>query len=81
MFSTTYEKEAANRDTVSEFTTERKYLKNVTPKTLTWYGDAFKAFDSALESETAIKRRIVELRTRGISPTSVNSWVRVINGS
>jgi predicted GIY-YIG superfamily endonuclease len=81
MFSTTYEKEAANRDTVSEFITERKYLKNVTPKTLTWYGDAFKAFDSALESETAIKRRIVELRTRGISPTSVNSWVRVINGS
>jgi integrase/recombinase XerD len=79
MFSTTYEKEAANRDTVSEFITERKYLKNVTPKTLTWYGDAFKAFDSALESETAIKRRIVELRTRGISPTSVNSWVRVIN--
>ncbi|MGA2716633.1 MAG: hypothetical protein ABSG41_29885, partial [Bryobacteraceae bacterium] len=63
MFSTTYEKEAANRDTVSEFITERKYLKNVTPKTLTWYGDAFKAFDSALESETAIKRRIVELRT------------------
>jgi len=51
----------------------------VTPKTIAWYGDAFKAFDGALESEAAIKRRIMELRTRGISATSVNTWLRCIN--
>ena len=79
MISTTCENRAANRGTVPEFITERKYLKNVTLKTLAWYGDAFKAFDGALESEAAIKGRIVKLWTRGISPTSVNSWVRCIN--
>jgi site-specific recombinase XerD len=79
MISTTCENRAANRGTVSEFITERKYLKNVTPKTLAWYVDAFKAFDGALESEAAIKGRIVQLRTRGISSISVNSWLRCIN--
>jgi site-specific recombinase XerD len=79
MFSTTCENEAVNRGTVSEFITERQYLKNVTPKTLLWYQDAFKAFGGALDSEVALKRRIVELRTRGVSATSVNSWLRCIN--
>ncbi len=65
MFSTTCENEAANRGTVSEFITERQYLKNVTPKTLTWYGDAFKAFQGALDSEVAIKNRIVKVRNQG----------------
>jgi hypothetical protein len=41
--------------------TERRYLKNVTPKTLAWYEQSFKAFDGAIESEAAIKQRIVEL--------------------
>ena len=59
---------------------ERQYLKNVTPKTLSWYADAFKAFDSALDSDGAIKQRIVELRQRGVAASSVNSWLRCING-
>jgi site-specific recombinase XerC len=59
--------------------TERRYLKNVTPKTLTWYQQSFKTFDATLESETAIKQRIVELRSRGVSASSVNSWLRCIN--
>jgi integrase/recombinase XerD len=81
MVSTTYENTTLNRGTVSvsDFITERRYLKNVSPKTLLWYGDAFKAFGGALESEAAIKRRIVELRTRGISAISVNTWLRCIN--
>jgi hypothetical protein len=41
-----------DRGTVSAFIQERKYLKNVTPKTLAWYGDAFKAFQGALDAET-----------------------------
>ena len=58
---------------------DRQYLKNVTPKTLAWYQTSFKAFDRALESEAAIKQRIVELRNRGVSAISVNSWLRCIN--
>ena len=79
MISITCESKAANRGTVSEFIQERRYLKNVTPKTLAWYQDSFKAFNGALESEPDIKRRIVELRSRGVSAISVNSWLRCIN--
>lgn len=34
--------------TPEQFTQERKYLKNVTPRTLTWYRHSFKAFEGAL---------------------------------
>ena len=57
---------------------ERKYLKNVTPKTVAWYGDSFQAFQGCA-TESEFKQRIVALRTRGVSPISVNSWCRCIN--
>ena len=44
MFTTTCREEVVNRGTVQQFITERQYLNNVTPKTVAWYGDAFKAF-------------------------------------
>jgi hypothetical protein len=69
MESTAYKEDTVNRGTASEFITERRYLRNVTPKTLARYQQSFKAFDRALESETAIKQRIVELRSRGVSAT------------
>ena len=40
MIVTTYETEADDRGTVSTSIQERKHLKNVPTKTLTWYGDA-----------------------------------------
>ena len=51
MIPTTCGSEAPNRGTVPAFIQERRRLKNITTKTLAWYGDAFKAFDGALESE------------------------------
>ena len=78
MESTTCENESANRGTVLQFIQERKYLKNVTLKTLSWYKDAFKAFERC-ETEQTMKQPIVELRTMGVSPISVNSWLRCMN--
>jgi hypothetical protein len=57
MNSITYEEANSSRGTVSEFMTERRYLNNVTPKTLAWYRDSFKAFIGALESEGVLKPR------------------------
>ena len=68
MKSTACKEENTYRGTASEFIQERKYLKNVTPKTLAWYQTSFKAFGGALESEAAIKQRIIQLRDRGVSP-------------
>src|ERR1017187_6665313 len=67
------------RASVQQFISERKYLLNVTPKTIIWYGCGFKAFEGALESLDAAKRRVGELRERGVSSITVNSYLRCIN--
>jgi site-specific recombinase XerD len=64
---------------VEQFVQGRKYLKAVSPKTLIWYQCSFKAFDGATSSKEAINRRIVELRERGVSPITINSYLRCIN--
>lgn len=63
----------------ADFIIERRYLKNVTTKTLAWYSDSFKALDDALESLEGAKSRIVELGKRGVSPISVSIYLRCIN--
>ena len=62
-----------------QFITERRYLKNVSPKTISWYEHSFKAFDGALEFKAAVTARITELRQRGMSAISVNTYLRCIN--
>jgi len=69
----------AIRALVQQFISERKYLLNVTPKTIIWYGCGFKAFAGAVDSLEAAKRRVGELRERGISSITVNSYLRCIN--
>ncbi|HSR06507.1 MAG TPA: tyrosine-type recombinase/integrase [Bryobacteraceae bacterium] len=64
---------------VEQFIQARKYLKAVSPKTLIWYQCSFKAFDGAMSSKETINRRIVELRERGVSPITINSYLRCIN--
>ena len=44
---------------IAEFITERKYLRNVSEKTLAWYSQSFKAFDAAMESKASIATRCV----------------------
>jgi site-specific recombinase XerD len=75
----TYENDEAIRATVSQFIQERKYLKNVTPKTLAWYGHSFKAFEGALDSLENVKSRITALRDRGVRAVSVNTYLRCVN--
>jgi site-specific recombinase XerD len=78
MFSTTCKEEVVNRGTVQQFITERRYLKNVTPKTILWYEQAFKEFANAFDTREAIVQRIAALRERGVKAISVNSWLRVL---
>jgi integrase/recombinase XerD len=61
-----------------QFITERRYLKSVTPATVTWYEQAFKRFEGATESREAVIRRIGELRER-LSAVSINCHLRVLN--
>ena len=65
--------------TPERFKQERKYLKNVTPKTLAWYDHSFKTFEGALGGKVPLTARITELRERGVSPVSINTYLRCIN--
>jgi site-specific recombinase XerD len=51
----------------------------VTKKTEAWYRESFYTFLGTLDSEESIKQRIVDLLQRGVSPISVNTWLRCIN--
>ena len=74
---------------IERFVQERRYLKNVSAKTVAWYGHAFHAFAGCgLEDPTKIppaqlkanlQQKVIELRTRGVRATSVTSWLRVVN--
>lgn len=50
----------------------------MSPKTIAWYRDSFKAFENALD-RTAIVERIAELRSRGVKAVSINTWLRCVN--
>ena len=70
------------------FLRERRYLQNVTPKTLTWYQTAFDAFTRAVEaddpqrlSKSLLQDFVVRLRERGLSPVSCNTYLKAINES
>lgn len=62
-----------------QFIKERLYFKNVSPKTIVWYNCSFKAFSGALDSRQTILDRIAELRQRGVSAISVNTYLRCVN--
>lgn len=64
---------------IQQFIQERRYFKNVTPKTVAWYRDSFRAFADAVENKATVNERITQLRDRGVSATSVNTYLRTIN--
>lgn len=69
-----------------QFLRERRYLKNVTPKTVAWYQSAFDALTRTVEvfasndlTKPVLQDFVVRLRERGLSPVSCNTWVKAIN--
>ena len=70
------------------FLQERRYLLNVTPRTLSWYEAAWLTFKRSstpsLTNPVDLKREDLERfvyvsRDRGVKPITVNSWVRALN--
>ena len=60
-----------------EFLTERRYLKNVSDKTLVYYRCAFRSWEQ--HSGGDWKAWIVKLRQAGLSPVSVNTYICAMN--
>jgi site-specific recombinase XerD len=69
-----------------QFIRERRYLKNVTPKTVIWYQTAFDALTRTVAvsapsdlTKPILQDSVVRLRERGLSPVSCNTYVKAIN--
>src|ERR1035437_2049581 len=62
-----------------DFIQERVYLKGVSLRTVDWYRFSFRAFDGAMDSKQAIIRRIAEIKERGASHITINSYLRAVN--
>jgi integrase/recombinase XerD len=73
------------KELYEQFVRERRYLKNVTPKTEAWYWQSWDALASGLpEGDAAPSRavwtdRVAALRDKGVSAVSVNTYARAIN--
>lgn len=71
-------------DLYAHFVKERKYLRNVSPSTISAYEWAWRAFSPVLSRrERIIKaevlQRISELREAGLTAVSVNTYLRSLN--
>ena len=71
-----------------QFLRERKYLRNVSPRTVEWYETAWKAFcDSATHCPTDpgelnrahLEQLVYALRERGVRPVTCNTWLKALN--
>jgi hypothetical protein len=65
------------------FLRERRYLTNVTPKTVVWYQTAFLAFTRTVVvsgpddlNKPLLHDFVVGLRERGLSPVSCNTYLK-----
>jgi integrase/recombinase XerD len=61
------------------FIRERKYVHNVSPRTLEWYACAFRWLPHELPSADDLKEAVIHMREAGLKPTTVNSYLRVFN--
>ena len=69
-----------------QFLRERRYLQNITPKTVAWYEAAWLAFSRASGeglpprlTTGAVQQFVVALRDRGVAPVTCNTWIRALN--
>jgi len=61
-----------------QFLKERRYLKNVSPRTIEWYEQSFRWLAIANPTQADITDLVVKMREAGLSPTSCNARLRAI---
>src|SRR5688500_14098183 len=62
-----------------QFIRERKYLQNVSPRTIDWYEACFKWLGRYELTDDGIKEFVIGMRQGGLKPISCNSRIRVAN--
>jgi len=62
-----------------QFIRERKYLQNVSPRTVEWYGESFKWLDNPNPNKTDLKAFVIRMRENGLKASSCNNRIRAVN--
>ena len=62
-----------------QFIRERKFLHNVSPRTIEWYEQTFKWLGKYEPTEASTKEFVIGMREGGLKPISCNSRIRVAN--
>ena len=62
-----------------KFIKERKFLHNVSPRTLEWYAQSFNWLEKYPLTEAGFKDCVMAMRQAGLKPTSCNNRIRVFN--
>jgi integrase/recombinase XerD len=71
--------EAALEPRFEQFIQERKYLRNVSPRTLEWYAESFRWLGNPAPDEAALKDFVMRMRAHGLRPVSCNSYISSVN--
>jgi integrase/recombinase XerD len=61
------------------FVQERRYLKNVSPSTLSWYTHALRWLPSESPTPEQLKDTVMRMREKGLKATGCNSAIRALN--
>ena len=63
------------------FIKERRYLKNVSERTIQWYRESFAWLGKYPLTEAGVKEFVIGMRQGGLKPVSCNCRIRVANAS
>jgi integrase/recombinase XerD len=62
-----------------QFLKERRYLKNVSPRTIEWYEQSFHLLQNPNPTQADITNLVVRMRDAGLTATSCNARLRAIS--
>jgi len=64
---------------IAAFIQERRYLKNVSPSTVSWYTHASSGCPSESPTQEQLKDTVMRMRERELKETGCNAAIRAIN--
>src|SRR5260370_41390571 len=63
----------------TDFIRERRYLQNVSPRTLEWYAYSFRWLPNEAPEQPQLKDAVIKMREAGLSAAGCNCAIRAIN--
>ena len=62
-----------------QFIREKRYLSNVSQRTIEWYENSLKWLNSPDPTQDDLKDAVIRMRTKGLKPTGCNSVIQALN--